>query len=336
LPFCVKNELFFLKTPKNSILLATNCAQSKVYAYLGFQTSVTVFTTYKQIMYFNDQTFVFLNGNWISASQAVTGLYSQTLHYGLGVFEGIRTYNTPSGTHIFKAREHYRRLHYSAEVMHLKLPYSVEELIDISYELLRQNNLSDAYIRPLVYGEPMMKLLPPEQTNVFMCAWEWPRYLGNDLLNIMISSYQRPNPKSTFINAKATGHYVNSILATHEAVSNGYDEALLLDINGNVAEGSGANFFYEKNGILYTPPKGSILMGITRATILEICQKNGIEVEETFFTPDVLPTADGAFFTGTAAEVAGIKAINGIPFKKQWQDTIGAFLSDEYKKLVLQ
>lgn len=301
-----------------------------------FQPTVLTITIHKQAMYFNHQTIVFLNGNWVPASQAVTGLYSQTIHYGLGVFEGIRTYNTPSGTHIFKAREHYQRLHYSAKVMHLPLPYSVEELIDISYELLRLNGLTDAYIRPLVYGEPMMKLLPPAQTSFFMCAWEWPRYLGNDLLNIMISSFQRPNPKSTFIDAKATGHYVNSILATHEAACNGYDEALLLDINGNVAEGPGANFFYEKNGILYTPPKGSILMGITRATILELCQNNGIEVEENFFTPDVLKDADGAFFTGTAAEVAGIKAINGIPFKKQWPDTIGAFLYDEYKKLVLE
>lgn len=285
-------------------------------------------------MYYNNNTIVFLNGNWIPASEANTSLYAQTLHYGLGVFEGIRTYNTQSGTHIFKAREHYERLHYSAKVMHLKLPYSVDELIAISYSLLQKNNLTDAYIRPLVYGGQLMKLLPPEEVNLFMCAWEWPRYLGSDLLNIMVSSFQRPNPKSTFIDAKAIGHYVNSILATQEAVSKGFDEALLLDINGNVAEGSGANFFYEKDGTLYTPPKGNILMGITRATIIEICKKNNVNVEERLFTPDVLQHADGAFFTGTAAEVAGIQTINNKPVNKKWQNTIGAFLSTEYQKLV--
>lgn len=285
-------------------------------------------------MYYNSKTTVFLNGNWISAASAATSLYVQTLHYGLGVFEGIRTYETPSGTHIFKAREHYERLHHSAKLMHLQLPYSVDELITISYELLKQNNLVNAYIRPLVYGGPMMKLLPPDEVNLFMCAWEWPRYLGSGMLNVMVSSFERPNPKSTFIEAKAIGHYVNSILATQEAVSHGFDEALLLDREGNVAEGSGANFFYEKDSILYTPPKGSILMGITRATIMEICQKNGIRVEEQFFAPDVLPHADGAFFTGTAAEVAGINMIDKKPFRKKWDDTIGAFLLDEYQKLV--
>ncbi|HRK26352.1 MAG TPA: branched-chain amino acid transaminase [Chitinophagales bacterium] len=286
-------------------------------------------------MYFNQNTTVFLNGNWLPAEQAVTTLYSQTLHYGLGIFEGIRAYPTPAGARIFKAAEHYERLHYSAKVMHLHLPYTVQQLIDASYELLQKNNLANAYLRPLVYTEPLMKLLPPKAVNVFLCAWEWGLYLGSELLHVVVSDFQRPNPRSTYVDAKVTGHYVNSILATHNAVSRGYDEALLLDQNGYVAEGSGANFFYEKDGKLYTPPKGSILMGITRATIIELCQKAGIPVEECLFTPDVLTHADGAFFTGTAAEVAGIQTVNHKPFLKPWEKTIGCYLAQEYKKLVI-
>jgi len=286
-------------------------------------------------MYYTDKTLAFLNGQWVAAGEAQTSLYSQTLHYGLGVFEGIRSYQTPKGTKIFKAREHYERMHYSANLMQLTIPYSVEELIEASYLLLEKNGLSNAYLRPLVYTEPLMKLLPPKEVNVFLCAWEWGLYLGSNLLDVMISSFQRPNPRATYVDAKVTGHYTNSILATYEAVSNGFDEALLLDINGNVAEGSGANFFYEKGRQLYTAPKGSILMGITRNTVMELCRNSGIPVTECFFTPDDLNDADGAFFTGTAAEVAGIKSIDRRPMKKPWEETFGHFLSGEYQKLIL-
>lgn len=285
-------------------------------------------------MYYNENTLVFLNGKWLKAKDATTDLYAQTLHYGNGVFEGIRSYNTEDGVKIFKAKEHYDRLLYSANKMHIKLNYTSEQLIDLTYELLEKNNLKDAYIRPLVYLGANMSLQPTDEVNVFLCAWEWGKYLGSDLLNIMTSSYQRPNPNSCHVEAKVVGHYTNSILATTEAKQKGFDEALLLDANRNVAEGPGANFFFEKNGVLYTSPLGNILPGITRATVLELADELKFEVVEKYFTPEDVKGADGAFFTGTAAEVAGIGSLDGINFKFKWEDTMGYVLANMYKQRV--
>lgn len=285
-------------------------------------------------MYYNENTTVFLNGKWLKAKNAKTDLYAQTLHYGNGVFEGIRSYNTEDGVQIFKAQEHFERLLFSAEKMHIKLNYTVEELTALTYELLEKNNLKDAYIRPLVYLGANMSLQPTDEVHVFICAWEWGKYLGSDLLNIMTSSYQRPNPKSCHVDAKVVGHYTNSILATTEAKQKGFDEALLLDANGNVAEGPGANFFYEKDGILYTSPLGNILPGITRATVLELAKELKYEVVEKYFTPEDVKGADGAFFTGTAAEVAGIGSLDRINFKFKWEDTMGYVLANMYKQRV--
>lgn len=285
-------------------------------------------------MYYKENTTVFLNGKWLKAKDATTDLYAQTLHYGNGVFEGIRSYNTEDGVKIFKAKEHYDRLLYSANKMHIKLNYTSEQLTDLTYELLEKNNLKDAYIRPLVFLGANMSLKPTEEVNVFLCAWEWGKYLGSDLLNIMTSSYQRPNPKSCHVDAKVVGHYTNSILATTEAKQKGFDEALLLDANGNVAEGPGANFFYEKDGVLYTSPLGNILPGITRATVLELAKELKFDVVEKYFTPEDVKGADGAFFTGTAAEVAGIGSLDGINFKFKWEDTMGYVLANMYKQRV--
>lgn len=285
-------------------------------------------------MYYNENTTVFLNGKWLKAKNAKTDLYAQTLHYGNGVFEGIRSYNTEDGVQIFKAKEHFERLLFSAEKMHIKLNYTVEELTALTYELLEKNNLKDAYIRPLVYLGANMSLQPTDEVHVFICAWEWGKYLGSDLLNIMTSSYQRPNPKSCHVDAKVVGHYTNSILATTEAKQKGFDEALLLDANGNVAEGPGANFFYEKDGVLYTSPLGNILPGITRATVLELAKELKFEVVEKYFTPEEVKGADGAFFTGTAAEVAGIGSLDRVNFKFKWEDTMGYVLSNMYKQRV--
>lgn len=282
-------------------------------------------------MYYNENTTVFLNGKWLKAAEAQTDLYAQTLHYGNGVFEGIRSYNTEDGVLVFKAKEHYERLLYSAKKMHINLNYSVDELTNLTYELLEQNNLTDAYIRPLVYLGANMSLQPTDEVNMFLCAWEWGRYLGDSLLNVMTSSYQRPNPKSCHVDAKVVGHYTNSILATTEAKQKGFDEALLLDANGNVAEGPGANFFYEKNGVLYTCPLGNILPGITRTTVLGLAKELGFKVKEQYFTPEDVKGADGAFFTGTAAEVAGIASLDGVKFKLNWEDTMGSELARMYK-----
>ena len=285
-------------------------------------------------MYYNSETIIFLNGEFVKASETKTGLYGQTMHYGNGVFEGIRSYDTPDGTRIFKAKEHYERLHYSAKVMHINLGYSVKELEQISYKLLELNNLKDAYLRPLVFLGDNMSLTPTNEVHVVIMAWEWGKYLGDNLLKVMLSSFQRPNPKSCFVEAKVVGHYTNSILATTEAKANGYDEALLTDMNGYVAEGPGANFFIEKEGKLFTAPLGNILAGITRQTVFEIGQELGYEIEEKFFTPEEIYTADSAFFCGTAAEVIGIESVNEYKFPLEWEDSIGAVIQRKYKRRV--
>lgn len=286
-------------------------------------------------MYFNDDTIIFLDGQYVKASEAGVNLYNQTMHYGNGVFEGIRSYETEEGTKIFKAKEHYDRLHYSAEKMHIKLNYTVEELEQISYEVLKRNNLTDAYLRPLVYLGANMSLQPVEEVHVVIMAWEWGKYLGDKMLRLGLSSFQRPNPKSCHVAAKVVGHYTNSILATTEAKQNGYDEALLTDMNGHIAEGPGANFFMEKDGKLFTAPLGNILAGITRATVIELAQKLNIPMEEKFFTPEEVKTADAAFYCGTAAEVIGIESLDEYTFPKNWKDTKGAIIQRNYMNLVL-
>lgn len=285
-------------------------------------------------MYHNNQTMVFLNGKFAKAGEARASLYNQTMHYGIGVFEGMRSYSTSEGTKVFKCKEHCERLLYSAQKMHIQLNYSVEELSELTYQLLQKNNLSNAYIRPLVYLGENMSLTPTENVNFFMAAWEWGNYLGDQLLRVMLSSYQRPNPKSCHVDAKVVGHYTNSILATTEARSKGFDEALLQDAKGFVAEGPGANFFYEKNSRLYTAPKGNILPGITRSTVFEIAKELGLNVEEKYFTAEELKDADSAFFCGTAAEIAGIASIDDRAFKLKWENSLGFTIQSRYKKMV--
>lgn len=286
-------------------------------------------------MYFKENTEIFLNGKWEKASEAKVSVYSQSLHYGIGIFEGIRSYEGEDGEPIvFKPREHFERLLYSAQKMHIPLNYSVEELTEITYTLLKKNNQPNAYIRPLVFLDMNMGLAPAKESNLMIAAWEWPRMLGNESIRVTISPFQRPNPKSCFVDAKVTGHYINSLLATYDAKARGFQEALLLDAKGFVAEGPGANLFMEKDGKLFTPPKGNILPGITRQTIIELAELSGISVEEKYFTPEELLEADGAFFTGTAVEVAGILSIDDKTFKKDFNQTHGAELSKAYSKLV--
>ena len=285
-------------------------------------------------MYYNDNTVVFFNGEWVNAKDLMVSPYVQVMHYGSGVFEGIRSYATPDGTRIFKSKEHYERLLFSAEKMYLKVNYNAEEFTQLTYQLLEKNNLSNAYIRPLIFAGANMSLTPTDEVHVMLCAWEWGKYLRNKQLDVMVSSYQRPNPKSCHVEAKVTGHYVNSILATTEAKNKGFDEALLLDANGNVAEGPGANFFFEKDEVLYTSPLGNILPGITRATMFELCDELGFKLVEKYFTPEEVKGADSAFFTGTAAEVAGIASLDNVPFKLKWEDSMGSVLQAKYARRV--
>ena len=286
--------------------------------------------------YYNENTVLYLNGAFVKAAEAKMDLYSQSLHYGYSVFEGIRSYKNEAGeTKIFKAEQHFERLKNSATAINLPYHWTVEELIAATYEVLKINNLQDAYIRPLVFAPANMSFVANTESNITIQAWEMQPFLGEKLLRVMTSSFQRPNPKGFFIAAKASGHYVNSIMASQEAKANGYDEALLTDMNGLVAEGPGANVFYEKDGHLFTPAIGNILPGITRATVLDICAELNLPVEEKLITLEELKGADAVFFCGTAAEIIGWESLDNIPFKKNWKDSLGSKIQQAYKNKVV-
>lgn len=281
--------------------------------------------------YYNDNTILYHNGKLVRAADTKIDLYSQSLHYGYAVFEGIRSYKTVSGeTRIFKAEEHYERLKQSALALNMPYLFDNAGLIAATYEVLAANRLQDAYIRPLVYAPANMSFVQNTVSYITIEVWEMLPFLGDKLLRVMTSSFQRPNPKGFKIHAKATGHYVNSLLASQEAKNNGYDEALLLDMNDYIAEGPGANMFFEKGGELFTPSAGNILPGITRATVIEIGRDLGIPVTQKTCTIRELKQADAAFFCGTAAEVIGWTSIDDYQFPKPWQETLGAMVQKEY------
>ncbi len=287
--------------------------------------------------YYNEHTVLFLDGAFVKASEAKVDLYGQSLHYGYAVFEGIRSYKNVNGeTKIFKEQEHFARLKHSANSLNLPYEYDANELIAATYELLRQNNLQDAYIRPLVFAPANMSFVQNTISHIAIEVWEMAPFLGEKLLRVMTSSFQRPNPKGFKITAKAAGHYVNSILASQEAKANGFDEALLTDMDGFVAEGPGANMFYEKDGQLFTPSKGNILPGITRATVLEICTEMGITVTEKQITIADVKQADAAFFCGTAAEVIGWESFDNTLFKKDWGKTVSKKIQQAYADRVVE
>lgn len=287
--------------------------------------------------YYNENTVVWLNGAFVKASEAKLDLYSQSLHYGYAVFEGIRSYRKVSGeSGIFKAVEHYDRLEASANALNIPYSWKASDLIHATYEVLKRNDLKDAYIRPVVYSPANMSFVRNTESFIVIEAWEMQPFLGEKLLKVMTSSFERPNPKGFIITAKATGHYVNSILASQEAKAKGFDEALLNDMNGYVAEGPGANVFYEKDGKLVTPPSGNILPGITRATIFELCDELKIPVEEKLFTTEELKQADAAFYCGTAAEVIGWESLDGVKFKKEWSSTLSKTIEVAYKNRVIE
>src|SRR5688572_2391623 len=288
-------------------------------------------------MYYNEHTIIYHNGELVKAADTKTDLFGQSLHYGYAVFEGIRSYRTVSGeTRIFKEVEHYDRLKRSAVALNMPYPFDTNELIAASYQVLEKNNLQDAYIRPVVYAPANMSFNPNKESFIVIQAWKMEPFLGEKLIRVMTSSFERPNPKGFKIQAKASGHYVNSILASQEAKAAGYDEALLNDMNGFVAEGPGANVFFEKDGKLFTPSTGNILPGITRATVIEICAELNIPVEQRLFTTDELKQADAAFFCGTAAEVIGWQSFDEAVFPASWNDTIGRKVQEVYKNRVTE
>ena len=287
-------------------------------------------------LYYTNEHILYLNGGFYKASKVNTDLYGQTLHYGYGVFEGIRAYETSRGTQIFKVKEHYERLQKSSELIGIPFEFDINTLVEKTYELLEKNNFKNAYIRPLVFCSPNMSLTVPNDVSIMIAVWEWGAYLGDKQLQLTFSSFCRPHPRSTKVEAKVCGHYVNSILASSEAKSKGYDEALLLDSDGYLAEGPGSNLFFEKNGQLFTPQLGNILPGITRATVLELCKKLNIPVNIGLYLPKDLENADSAFLCGTAAEIIGIESLNKKNFPVKWENSIGKKLQVAYQHLVIE
>lgn len=286
--------------------------------------------------YYNNSTIIYLDGQFEKAVNASASLYGQSLHYGYGAFEGIRAYKTHNGNRIFKAAAHFDRLELSCKLANIPFTWDKEALVDACYKVLKANNLKDAYIRPLVFCHPNMKLNEPTGSSILICAWPWEVYSGNKLLKMAISSFERPNPNSVPMQAKLSGNYVNSILATTEANKKGFDEALLLDMHGFVAEASGANIFIEKDGKLFTPSLGNILPGITRATVIELCSVLDIPCVEKKITLKDLKQADSSFLCGTATEIVGIKSVDDYSFPQKWVESIGYIMQKAYKNLVLE
>ena len=286
-------------------------------------------------MYYNEHTIIYHNGEFVKAGEAKTDFYTQSLHYGYAVFEGIRSYKTAGGdTKIFKSKDHFDRLKRSAELVNMPYHWTTSQLIAATYEVLKKNNLQDAYIRPVVYAPANMSFSKNKESFIVIETWKMEPFLGEKLLKVMTSSFERPNTKAFKIEAKATGHYVNSILASQEAKANGYDEALLNDTNGFVAEGPGANMFFEKDRKLFTPPAGNILPGITRATAIQLAHDLNIPVVEKLFTTAELKAADTAFFCGTAAEIVGWESIDDVKFPMQWNDSVSKIIQEAYKRKV--
>lgn len=259
---------------------------------------------------------IWFDGELVPWREAKVHVLTHTLHYGMGVFEGVRAYKAEQGTAIFRLQAHTDRLFDSAHIMRMDMPYSKDKINAAQRTVVRENNLQSAYLRPMAfYGSEGMGLRADNlKTHVIVAAWEWGAYLGEDNLKnglrICTSSFTRHHVNISMTKAKANGHYINSMLALQQAVSDGYDEAMLLDNEGYVAEGSGENIFIVKNGVIYTPDLTSALNGITRNTIFRLCQELGIEIIEKRITRDEVYIADEAFFTGTAAEVTPIREVD--------------------------
>ncbi|SDX34115.1 branched-chain amino acid transaminase [Marinobacter mobilis] len=260
---------------------------------------------------------IWLDGEMVPWREAKTHVLTHTLHYGLGCFEGVRAYNTDQGAAIFRLQEHTDRLFRSAHILNMKMPFSKDELNQAQCAAVRENNLDEAYLRPMVFlGSEGMGLRADNlQVHVMVAAWSWPSYMSPEAreqgIKVRTSSYTRHHVNITMCKAKANGNYINSMLALNEAIASGCEEALLLDNEGYVAEGSGENIFILRDGVLHTPELTSCLEGITRQTIIEFCKELGVPVRERRITRDEVYIADEAFFTGTAAEVLPIRELDG-------------------------
>lgn len=260
---------------------------------------------------------IWMDGELVDFDKATVHFLTPALHYGMGVFEGIRCYQTPQGPAVFRLREHLQRLLDSAKVLGvLKMPYGLEELRQAVHQLIQANGFDQCYIRPLIYMAhgPLGLNLDASKPAVGIAVWEWGTYLGEEALEkgvrVMVSSYTRHHPNITMTKAKVTGNYANSVLAKTLALRAGFDEAIMLDPNGLVAECSGENLFLVRGGKLYTSPRATILEGITRDSIITLAHDKGVEVIEEPISRDQLYIADEVFVTGTAAECVAVREID--------------------------
>jgi len=259
---------------------------------------------------------IWLNGTFVKWDEAKVHVLAHTLHYGTGVFEGIRCYQTDNGSAVFRLAEHVDRLFDSAHILQMEIPFTRAAVSEAILETIRMNKIDACYIRPLAFiGYGSMGIFPKDNpVELSIAVWPWGSYLGDEGLQngirVKISSFSRPHVNATLVRAKATANYANSLLAKREALKDGYDEAMLLDTDGYIAEGSGENVFMVRNGIIKTPPLTSILEGITRETVMQLARERGMRLVEERFTRDELYIADEAFFTGTAAEITPIREVD--------------------------
>jgi len=261
---------------------------------------------------------VWFNGKILGAEEAKISLFTHALHYGVGAFEGIRAYKqTKGGGAVFRLQEHLQRFFESCKILDLKMPYTMDQLIDATLATCKANGFEECYIRPIVYiADGPLGVNPGANppVDVAILNWEWGNYLGDKGVNegarLKVSSFIRPHVNSTMTKGKITGQYVNGVMAKREAINAGFDEALLLDAEGYLTEGSGENIFMIKDGVIKTTPLTSILNGITRQTVMEYFENKGLKVEQTRFTRDELWCADEVFLTGTAAEITPVKEID--------------------------
>jgi len=283
---------------------------------------------------------IWFDGKMVDWRDAKIHVLTHTLHYGMGVFEGLRAYKAEQGTAIFRLQAHTDRLFESAKIMNMDIPFDKETLNKAQLASVRENNLESGYIRPMCfYGSEGMGLRADNlKVHVMVAAWEWGAYLGQEALEngirIRKSTFVKNDSHPSMYLAKANGNYINSMLALDEAMSKGYDEALLLDSKGNVAEGSGENIFMVKDGVLYTPTLVASLNGITRNTIITLAKEQGYEVVETTMKIEELYAADEVFFTGSAAEVTPIREIDNISIGNGSRGPITEKLQTMYFDLV--
>ncbi|MBN2087044.1 branched-chain amino acid transaminase [Candidatus Peregrinibacteria bacterium] len=284
----------------------------------------------------NTTKYIWMDGKFKKWNDSKIHIFTHSLHYGGAVFEGLRVYNTPDGPVIFRLKDHIKRFFYSANAIGIKIPFSQKQMSEDAVKLVKRNKIKSGYLRPIAYyGYGKMGLCPlGAKVNVSMFALGFASYLGGDAIKVGITKFIRIHPNTTDINAKITGHYANSIMASLEVHKAGYDEALFLDYKGNVAEGPGENIFIVKNGVLYTPPSDNILAGFTRDSIITVSKDIGYKVIEKHFKPKDIYNSDEAFFTGTAAEITPIGYLDN---KKIGSGTIGPVtkkLKDDYMDVV--